>query len=567
MPKVQSFASRLLNKLKELSKRETKNLDTKNLDVIKSKLDKEDIKTAYKRINEGLGVRAIRNALDNKLNDKQIETLKEALGGEVIERIKTKALNKKFFFNHRGGWFFDIIINRRLKNNKDENVVYYYGVFLNGNTGWVKVYELASKDSNTLRSTIEDFINDCSKLDINGKIIQYPVKVIISDAESGLPNKIDDVVIHKIVQSHTTHSALSRINAFASLLRKRYRDNTYVSIEQMDEFVKDWNKHKIPVINCSRNQMMIDKELEEAYIASCLYHNQIVDDEGGDIFKVDDEVKIIEKNDDYQHDKQKFGKELSGTYKILSNNKGKIELQNIEDESDKRIISSNNISGRVNKNSFNWKQFFGINDDELNTNPTSIISNVVPAHRTPQQIRENKREAEVYKTARSVRGARESIKINKGIEHPEDRTRSQKKKEVRELMEGERMMDTNQIWKNLSPEKQKEIAERIIEEDRNKNFDWGFIKNFSRKEHFNSLDKFLNHMSPQDRGNMLGELMIYNNRGNINLSDNKKSKLAEKLNNYFEKPENRHYLQEFKNDIEALYQGVLTKNKLGRKLR
>ena len=278
-------------------------------------------------------------------------------------------------------------------------------------------------------------------------------------------------------------------------------------------------------------------------------------------------MKIIEKNDDYQHDKQKFGKELSGTYKILSNNKGKIELQNIEDESDKRIISSNNISGRVNKNSFNWKQFFGINDDELNTNPTSIISNVVPAHRTPQQIRENKREAEVYKTARSVRGARESIKINKGIEHPEDRTRSQKKKEVRELMEGERMMDTNQIWKNLSPEKQKEIAERIIEEDRNKNFDWGFIKNFSRKEHFNSLDKFLNHMSPQDRGNMLGELMIYNNRGNINLSDNKKSKLAEKLNNYFEKPENRHYLQEFKNDIEALYQGVLTKNKSGRKLR
>ena len=566
MPKVQNFDARLKRRLQELSKRESKKLDAKNLDAIKTKLNKEDIKTAYKRINAGVGIKGIQNALDNKLNAKQIETLKEAIGGEAVERIKSKVMNKKFFFNHRGGWFFDIIINRQLKNNKDDNVVYYYGVFLNGNSGWVKVYELTSRDSNTLTKTIQNFISDCSRLEVNGEIIHYPVKVIISDAESGLPNKIGDVTIHKIVQSHTTHSALSRINAFASLLRKRFKEDTYVSIEQMNEFVDDWNKHKIPVINCSRNNMMKDKELEEAYIASCLYHNQIIDDESSDIFKVDDEVKIIEKNDDYQHDKQKFGKELTATYKILSSDKGNIKLQNVENEADTRTVRTNNISGRVNKNYFDWKQFFGIGDDELNTQPVSVSHNVVPAHRTPQQVRENKREAEVYKTARSVRGARESIKINKGIEHPEDRTRAQKKKEVRELAEGERMMDTNQVWKNLSPEKQKEIAERIIEEDRNKNFDWGFIKNFSRREHFNSLDKFLNHMSPQDRANMLGELMIYNNN-RINLSDNKKVKLVEKMNDYFEKPENRHYLQEFKNDIEALYQGVLTKNKPGRKLR
>ena len=566
MPKVQNFDARLKRRLQELSKRESKKLDAKNLDAIKTKLNKEDIKTAYKRIKAGVGIKGIQNALDNKLNAKQIETLKEAIGGEAVERIKSKVMNKKFFFNHRGGWFFDIIINRQLKNNKDDNVVYYYGVFLNGNSGWVKVYELTSRDSNTLTKTIQNFISDCSRLEVNGEIIHYPVKVIISDAESGLPNKIGDVTIHKIVQSHTTHSALSRINAFASLLRKRFKEDTYVSIEQMNEFVDDWNKHKIPVINCSRNNMMKDKELEEAYIASCLYHNQIIDDESSDIFKVDDEVKIIEKNDDYQHDKQKFGKELTATYKILSSDKGNIKLQNVENEADTRTVRTNNISGRVNKNYFDWKQFFGIGDDELNTQPVSVSHNVVPAHRTPQQVRENKREAEVYKTARSVRGARESIKINKGIEHPEDRTRAQKKKEVRELAEGERMMDTNQVWKNLSPEKQKEIAERIIEEDRNKNFDWGFIKNFSRREHFNSLDKFLNHMSPQDRANMLGELMIYNNN-RINLSDNKKVKLVEKMNDYFEKPENRHYLQEFKNDIEALYQGVLTRNKPGRKLR
>ena len=566
MPKVQNFDARLKRRLQELSKRESKKLDAKNLDAIKTKLNKEDIKTAYKRIKAGVGIKGIQNALDNKLNAKQIETLKEAIGGEAVERIKSKVMNKKFFFNHRGGWFFDIIINRRLKNNKDDNVVYYYGVFLNGNSGWVKVYELTSRDSGTLTKTIQNFISDCSRLEVNGEIIHYPVKVIISDAESGLPNKIGDVTIHKIVQSHTTHSALSRINAFASLLRKRFKEDTYVSINQMEEFVDDWNKHKIPVINCSRNNMMKDKELEEAYIASCLYHNQIIDDESSDIFKVDDEVKIIEKNDDYQHDKQKFGKELTATYKILSSDKGKIELQNVENKADTRTVRTNNISGRVNKNYFDWKQFFGIGDDELNTQPVSVSHNVVPAHRTPQQVRENKREAEVYKTARSVRGARESIKINKGIEHPEDRTRAQKKKEVRELAEGERMMDTNQVWKNLSPEKQKEIAEKIIEEDRNKNFDWGFIKNFSRKEHFNSLDKFLNHMSPQDRANMLGELMIYNNN-RINLSDNKKAKLVEKMNDYFEKPENRHYLQEFKNDIEALYQGVLTRNKPGRKLR
>ena len=573
----------LKQKLKALYKEHGKReFDTTRLESIKGKLNKQDITKAYKLIKENKGVRAIKQGIKTKISDKDIEALREALGGEQLETINTKALNKKFFFNYRGGWFFDIIVNRKPKNNTDETITKYYGVFLNGNSGWVKVYEMDEKRADVIKHIFEDFVNSCSHLEIeDNRYVNYPCKTIISDAEPGVPNSVGKVIVKKIVQKGTSHSALSRINAFASSMRKYFKDDIYVSVKEMNEFVDNWNNHQIPNIVCSRNEMMEDKELEEAYIVSCMYHNQEIDDEGESIFKENDKVRIIEKNDVFVNDKQKFGKELSNTYKIISNDKGNIKLENINDKSDVREVRTNAISRRVYDTDFNWKEYFGIDEPILNQ-PITYRKAVIPQQRTPEQLRRNQEEAEIYRTARSVPKARESIKINEGIEKQEFRTRAQKKREVRELNEGERNLDRmtkkkeapedltmEEIYNIMTPEQKRDLAKKVIEEDREKNFDWGFIKNYSVKDFYYALDKFLNSISAEERNNLIGELMIYTKNSKINrkLNQETQNRLKDKLVKYFNDPGNRDKTQIFKNDLDAVILGEFSKNKPGKELK
>ena len=581
--KKTSKRKNLKQKLKELHKEQGKReFDTTRLESIKGKLNKEDLTKAYKLVKDNKGNRAIKQGIKTKISDKDVEALKEALGGEQLERINTKAMSKKFFFNYRGGWFFDIIVNRKFKNNKGDIVSKYYGVFLNGNSGWVKAYELDNRNASEINRIFNDFVNSCSHLEIeNNRYVNYPCKTIISDAEPGVPNSVGKVIVKKIVQSGTSHTALSRINAFASRLRKYFEKDTYVSIDDMNEFIDNWNNHQIPNIVCSRNEMMEDKELEEAYIVSCMYHNQEMDDEGESIFEENDKVRIIEKNDAFVNDKQKFGKELPNTYKIISNNKGNIKLENINDKSDVREVRTNAISRRVYDTDFNWKEYFGIDEPILNQ-PITYRKAVIPQQRTPEQLRRNQEEAEIYRTARSVPKARESIKINEGIEKQEFRTRAQKKREVRELNEGERNLDRmtkkkeapedltiEEIYNIMTPEQKRDLAKKVIEEDREKNFDWGFIKNYSVKDFYYALDKFLNSISAEERNNLIGELMIYTKNSKINrkLNQETQNRLKDKLVKYFNDPGNRDKTQIFKNDLDAVILGEFSKNKPGKELK
>ena len=537
----------------------------KELDKIKN-IDRAQLKETLKRVKQGHGISTIRRATKNKLTAEQAKLLQEALGGGEFRKISAKFLNKKFFFNHRGGWFFDILINRSLKNNTEDTVEKYYGIFLNGNTGWVKAYVLPDKKADTITNIFNMFVHDCSNLKVEDKIINYPVKKIISDDEPGVPNSLGEITIQKIKQTKTTHSALSRINAFASVLRKRYKNKNYVSPKELSVFIKDWNNYQIPNIICTRNEMMLDKELEEAYIASCLYHNQETEIEGEEILQKDDEVKIIEKNDKYIQDKQIFNKERTETYKIIDNKEGNITLQNIDDENDVRTVRANNISRKLVKNDFNWKSFFGMDDNDLQFEEELDPDLVVPIKRTPKQLAQNKTEATIYKNAKSVPKARETIKIEGGIEDPKFRTRAQKRKEVEDLKKGEVSNETiEEKWRGMSMEEKKHVAEEIVKEIRNMEYDRGFVQFFSAEDYYNAIDKFLNRMTPDQRNRLLGEVQIYDKKGNIKLSNKKREILNEKLSSYIEKPEQRELLQVFPNDIYAILEGKFAKNKPGRK--
>ena len=566
-PKASLFSN--LQALKNVLKKEVNNDKYKELDNVKNV---KNIKRAIKLAKEGQGIRTIKKATVNQLTDKQAKLLQEAIGGGEFRQLNTKYLNKKFFFNHRGGWFFDILINRNLKNNTDDTVEQYYGIFLNGNSGWVKAYVMPNKSASTINNIFHNFVNQCSNLEIvvdegTKYHIKYPIKKIISDAEPGVPNQINNIVIQKIKQSETTHSALSRINAFASALRKRYKNKGYVSPEELNEFIIDWNNSKIPNIVCTRNEMMMDKELEEAYIASCLYHNQQMDDETEDILKKDDEVKIIEKNDKYIQNKQIFNQERTETYKIIENVGGNIKLQNVEDANDIRDVRANNISRKLVKHNFDWKSFFSMDDNSLHNRQVNPQV-VVPVKRTPQQLAQNKAEAEIYKNAKSVPKARETIKIERGIENPKYRTRAQKRKEIEDLKKGEVSNETiEEKWRTMSMEEKKHVAEEIVKMNRDIEYDRGFVKFFSAEDYFNAIDKFLNRMSPDQRNSLLGELQIYDKKGKIKLGDKKKELLNKKLFDYIEKPEQRDLLQVFPNDIYAILEGKFSKNKPGQKKR
>ena len=75
-----------------------------------------------------------------------LEYIKEI---EPNKAFKGKQASKHFVFNYIGGWFADIGFNRNKEMGKKidgENWLRQFVLFVNGNSGWAKVYEAPSKD-------------------------------------------------------------------------------------------------------------------------------------------------------------------------------------------------------------------------------------------------------------------------------------------------------------------------------------------------------------------------------------------------------------------------------------
>ena len=217
---------------------------------------------------------------------------------EATKKFDGKKASKKFVFNFIGGWFADIGFNRNKEMGRKidgDDWLKQFVLFVNGNTGWAKVYEAPTKDRTVVSSIIERFIKDMKG---------YPVKQIITDNDGCFDDtkfpimKIQSEIADNEYEEHKNHRLFSRIDSFMSHLRRyawheynvgkvngkhaKITDQPptkefYIPLDTVKRFVMEWNEHSIPQIRCTRNEMMRDRNLEMAYICYALYGNKLAD--------------------------------------------------------------------------------------------------------------------------------------------------------------------------------------------------------------------------------------------------------------------------------------------------
>ena len=519
---------------------------TLNESIIKKVNDKIGKEGIAKILNSKQGIGTIVKQLKNKISNKEVSDIRSMLGEHSIN-ANSNAVKYKFFFPYRGAWFFDLIVNHKLRENPKNELVKYFGVFLNGNTGWVKAYEINSRQASEIKSIFDDFISSCNSLEVEpgSKRVRYPVKKIISDNEGGVPNVLPGVEIIKKTQSGTSHGTLSRINSFASALRKYYRDKQYLTLEDLDEFIEVWNNGTVPMVRCSRNEMMEDVELEEAYIAACMSENADVKQAVEEGFKADDLVKVKETNDTFRNNPQQFNKEKTGTYKVVSNENGNIVLENIHDPNDRMTTRPMNITKRVISGKENLDNYLKSNNETLPTiNNIMAPQVVVRQNKTPKQMEANKNEAEVHKNSKTVRGARE----------------------VLDLQKGENSMNYN----NLTQKERTDIARVAVEEEIDRDFDLGFLSNLTPEEKYKRMADFVHKLPSKYYSDLFGDVEFFSSKKK-ELGPRKLIKLSNNLRELLEKPEFRDiWNNETSNAdtneiVKAL--GRFVKNKPGRKIK
>ena len=471
-------------KLREISPAQ---LDKSLIDKVKRKVGLEGI---TKILNSNQGAKNTSQKLHNKVSVQDVANIKKMLDEDVFD-VKSKFNRFKFFFPYRGVWFFDIIVNRKLKENEEDNLVKYYGVFLHGNSGYVRAYEVDNRTQSHLTDIFNQFLQDNREDD-------YPVKKIISDNEGGVPNSLDGVEIVKKTQSNTSHGTLSRINSFASALRNynhnEYPNKQYITLDVLDEYIEIWNQHQIPFVNCTREDMMDDVDLEEAYIAACMTENADVKKAVEEGFKADDLVKIKETNDKYKGDKRTMNKELGGTYKIVENKDGNIVLQNINDPKDIRTTRAMNITKRVRSNKAQLDEYLAETNQTLPVVNDKAPQVVVRLNRTPAQQEENKEVARIHKEAKTVNGARENISLRRGQKSMDYEEQAKKK---------------NIDLRKLSQKERTELIKKYVDEELKNDFDLGFLSYYTDEEKYARMEEFVKKLPQEYHDQLFGNIRFF----------------------------------------------------------
>ena len=294
---------------------------------------------------------------------------------EILDIVSMDNLNKKIVFPYIGGWFFDIITNRGLKlvTDQEENFDPSWAVFCHGNSGYILAYPTNSKSAATLTTIFKEFKKDCDNLTVyvynsgagqrrNEPVevdIKYPVKMVVSDMERGWGKFSDtglpfDVGILKM-NAKENHRFLSRINSFASTLRRKYiKDGTAgnqqrtISEDEFNAFVYTWNLAYISFHGCTRGEMLADRTLELAYIAAALYWNENAHNERSSMIQEGDIVIIREPDKKFNAPIQQ-SKLLYSKYRIVSKHGNEVELVNAYNDQDKRKVHYNAIRGIYKK--------------------------------------------------------------------------------------------------------------------------------------------------------------------------------------------------------------------------
>ena len=516
--------------MKYLLGRKAKRVDFAKLrEITPTPLDKGLVDRVKKKVglygiaqilHENQGAQNISQLLENKVNVKEVATIKKMLSEDTFN-AKSKFARLKFFFPYRGAWFFDIIVNRKLKENKDDELCKYFGVFLNGNSGFVRVYEMDNRTSEHITNIFNKFIQD-------NRQSGYPVKKIISDNEGGVPNSLGGVEIIKKTQRHTSHGTLSRINSFASKLRdfhhnEKKDDTQYITLQEVDKFVNIWNNHKVPIVNVSRIEMMGNVDLEEAYIAACMTENADVRKAVEEGFKADDLVKIRETNDEYEGNVRVMNKERTGTYKVVENKDGNLTLVNINDPEDVRTTRAMNVTKRVRSTRPQLNEYLAETNEVLPIIRDNTEQNVSRLDRTPEQRQKNRDEAQNHRTATTRTRANENKRLQEGVESMEYRDKNKDK-----------MIDI----KKLSQKERSELIRWFVQEKMKKDYNLGFLTYYTPEEQYALMEEFVKKL-PQEFHAQLFDDMRFFGVSKKELGPRKLSALSDNLAQLAEHPEFR----------------------------
>ena len=485
-----------------------------NENLVEKVRKKVGVEGLQKIVKNNHGAKVIRAQLKNQLNQKDIGDVKNVFDEEFHEN-DAHLMKNKFCFPYRGAWFFDLIVNHKYKDNPKDNLVKYFGVFLNGNSGWVKAFEINQKSASEIHSKFDEFIDYC-------RTIKYPVKTIISDNEGGVPNTLPGVNIIKKTQSGTSHITLARINAFASALRRyheaKYRDlkesndesrinSKYITTEDLEDFIDVWNNSMIPVINATRQEVMDNVDLEEAYIAAAMSKNQEIQNAVSEAFKPNDIVRVQDKRETNIFDKNN----PIGTYRIISNVNGDLKLENVNNPKDVIMSRAMNIKGRVIRGEDKFNKYLESHNLTLPTEQPKPKQAVV---RT-QPTESNKEEATVYKNTKTVSGAREVLDINKGKKQADamPNTKPLPKYEPRMTRSRARAQAESP---NLTQQERTEIAKRIVEEEEKANFNLGFLSNYTPAEKYRRMTELIKNIPAEYEDLIFGETSFYEKKKNYN---------------------------------------------------
>ena len=472
------------------------NYDEKTIKKVMDKVGAEGIKKILQ--NKDRSGESIAARLHQKINKQQANQIKSMLNMKTMSSFNPESVSYKFCFPFRGAWFFDIIVNHKWMKNLDTNLHKYFATFINGNTSFARVYVVNKKDKTTIKGVYNQFINDCKNLQTTpgGNRIRYPVKRIISDNDSAIPdsNEIPGVEIIKITQSGTAHGALSKMNAFASALRKENKEIQYISQADLNDFLDGWNYKKVPFVNCTRIEAMEDPELEEAYIAACSSENAEVKAVVDESFKQDNLVRVKETDDAFRTDPQKWMKEKEGTYKIVSNNNGELSLVNIHDPNDvitrrARHITRIGVSGEANLNRFIQEH------GELPEKVPEVQPQVIMPKMTERERKENEREAEVRRKSTTFRRAQENLELQEGEDN---------------LNRPKQLLPSS--WSQLTQAERTELVKRIVDEDIEDNFDLGFITGYTEEERYKMMEEFANKIDPKFHAQLFGDVEFFSKK-------------------------------------------------------
>ena len=276
-----------------------------------------------------------------KVTKKQIKDYIKEIDTKTFTKVNGRKVSKQFVFNFIGGWFADIGFNRNKEMGEaidGKHWLKQFVLFVNGNSGWAKVYETPNKTQSNVSVIIRNFINDMER---GG----YPVKKIITDNDGAFDSKsfpitkITSEVADDDELEHKNHRLFSRIDTFMSHLR-RYAWNEYnsgsvdgkkpkicdqpaskelyIPLDTINRFVWEWNQRIIPVIRCSRTEMMEDENLEKAYICAALYGNQMKES-AREQFKAGAQVRLKTNGRLFGNRQEQATGLRAGTYTIQKN--------------------------------------------------------------------------------------------------------------------------------------------------------------------------------------------------------------------------------------------------------